>query len=278
MPNRGSDAAVESKLLRCDSQEWNMPIAGITGPHSILEGEKGFCKVFAGEYDLNRLTDGLGTRYELLDNGLKPHSCCHVIHAALDTLDKVRETQPLRPDEIKSITVYMNSDRLQALVGTIVEPEDVLGAQFSLQSFVAMRLHHGGRGVNGGNGFWDYPHIDLKNPKLRETARKVKCVVATDNEWGCVDKFAGVAIETKDGRLIEDVVPFCKGLPEKPLSAEEVKENFHSLVDPILPPGRPQEIVDAIDNIERIESVEELVRLLVVPRTGQLKVKAGGKG
>lgn len=251
--------------------------AGITGPHSILEGEKGFCKVFAGEYDLNRLTHGLGTRYELMDNGLKPHSCCHVIHATLDTLDKIRETQPLKPDEIKSIKVYMNSDRLQALVGTIVEPEDVLGAQFSLPFSVAMRLHHGGRGVNGGNGFWDYPHIDLKDSNLRETARKVKCLVATNNEWACVDKCAGVAIETKDGRLIEDVVPFSKGLPENPMSAEEVKEKFHALVDPILPPGRPREIVDAIDNIERMESIEELVRLLIVPPTGRLKAKAGGQ-
>ena len=27
---------------------------------------------------------------------------------------------------------------------------------------------HGGRGVHGGNGFWDYPYIDLKDPALLE--------------------------------------------------------------------------------------------------------------
>ena len=48
--------------------------AGITGSPTILEGEKGFCKVFAGEYDLSRLTDGLGDRWHLLDNGIKPYN------------------------------------------------------------------------------------------------------------------------------------------------------------------------------------------------------------
>ena len=67
---------------------------GITAPHTILEGEKGFCKVFAGEYDLSRLTDGLGESWHLLDNGLKPYSCCHLIHAAFDALDNIRDETP----------------------------------------------------------------------------------------------------------------------------------------------------------------------------------------
>src|SRR5688572_4262647 len=151
--------------------------AGITGPHSILEGEKGFCKVFAGEYDLARLTDGLGTRYHLLDNALKPYSCCHLIHAAFDALDSARDREPLAPEQIKSIRVYTNSEPILSHIGSILEPSDILGAQFSLPFSIAMRLHNGGRGVNGGNGFWDYPRVDLKDPQLLATTRKVTCLV-----------------------------------------------------------------------------------------------------
>jgi len=239
--------------------------AGITGPHSILEGEKGFCKVFAGQYDLNRLTGGLGTRFEMLDNALKPYSCCHVIHASLDTLDKIREREPVRPEQVKAVRVYLNSDRLQALVGTIVEPPDVLGAQFSLPFSVAMRLHHGGKGVNGGNGFWSYIDVNLQDPDLLATARKVHCLVPKDNEWACVDRGAGMEIELSDGRVLQDVVPYSKGCPENPLSAADVREKFHSLVDPILPAGRPKAIVDLIESIETERDVNRLVGLLVVP-------------
>ncbi|MBI4192014.1 MAG: MmgE/PrpD family protein [Betaproteobacteria bacterium] len=238
--------------------------AGITGPQSILEGEKGFCKVFAGEYDLKRLTDGLGSYYHLLDVAPKPYSCCHLIHAAFDALDQARDREPLAADQVKQVIVYTNSEPILSHIGSIIEPEDILGAQFSLPFSIAMRLHHGGRGVHGGNGFWDYPSINVKDPKLVATARKVKCVVAKDGEWSSVDKGAGIQIETTDGRRIREIVPYSKGLPENPMSAEEVKEKFRSLVDPILPSGQPQQIIDAVDNLEKIKNIDDLVQLLVV--------------
>lgn len=239
--------------------------AGITGPHSILEGEKGFCKVFAGEYDLNRLTEELGTRYHTLDNALKPYSCCHLIHAAFDALDLVRDKESLTPENVKAIKVYTNSEPILSHIGSITEPYDILGAQFSLPFSLAMRIHHGGRGVNGGNGFWDYPTVNLKDPELLNTARKVRCVVATNNEWERVDKGAGIEIETTDGRTIKQIVPFSKGLPENPLSKAEIGEKFHSLVDPVLPASQASEIVRAVNDVQNIQNIEDLVRLLIAP-------------
>jgi len=248
--------------------------AGITGPHSILEGEKGFCKVFAVDYDLSRLTDELGSRYHLLDNALKPYSCCHLIHAAFDALDNLRDREPLRPEQVKSITVYTNSEQILSHIGSIIEPEDVLGAQFSLPFSMAMRLHHGGRGVNGGNGFWDYPHVDLQDPQLLATARNVRCVVPDKSEWSAVDKGAGIEVETTDGRRLREIVAYSKGLPENPMSEAEVKEKFRSLVAPILPKGRPQQIIAAVDAIESIRDIDELARLLVVPPADRIKAVA----
>lgn len=248
--------------------------SGITGPHSIIEGEKGFCKVFAGEYDLSRLTDGLGSHYHLLDNGLKPYSCCHLIHAAFDALDDARDETPLTPENVKSITVATNSEPILSHIGSITEPTDILGAQFSLPFSMAMRLHHGGRGVKGGNGFWDYVDVDCKDPALVETARKVKVVVAQNDKWERVDEGAGLEIETTDGRKIEACVPFSKGLPEHPLSPAEVEEKFRYLVDPVMPAGAPDAVVQAVAGLESITDIDDLVRLLVVPQTPDARAAA----
>lgn len=248
--------------------------SGITGPHSIIEGEKGFCKVFAGEYDLSRLTDGLGSHYHLLDNGLKPYSCCHLIHAAFDALDNARDETPLTPDNVKSITVATNSEPILSHIGSITEPTDILGAQFSLPFSMAMRLHHGGRGVKGGNGFWDYVDVDCMDPALVETARKVKVVVAQNDKWERVDEGAGLEIETTDGRKIEACVPFSKGLPENPLSPAEVEEKFRYLVDPVMPAGGPDAVVQAVAGLESIKDINDLVRLLVVPQTPDARAAA----
>ena len=251
--------------------------SGITGPHSILEGEKGFCKVFAGDYDLNRLTEGLGTRYHLLDNALKPYSCCHLIHAAFDALDNVRDRVAFSPEDVDSIVVYTNSEPILSHIGSIIEPDDILGAQFSLPFSMAMRLHHGGRGVNGGNGFWDYPNVDVRNPVLVKTARTVQCVVANNSEWERVDKGAGIEVKLKDGRTLKEIVPYSKGLPENPMSAAEVEEKFCSLVEPIVPQGRSKQIIDAVNGVERIGNIDELVQLLVMPVEKPFKAVAGGK-
>ena len=233
---------------------------GITGPSTILEGEKGFFKVFAGQYDLGRLTDGLGARYLLLDNALKPHSCCHLIHAAFDALDLVREREPLTADQIKTITVATNSEPILGHIGSILEPTDVLGAQFSLPWSLALRLHR------GANGFWDYREEDLRDPLLLATARKVRVVVADDAEWEKVDKGACIEVETVDGRRLRARVPFAKGLPENPMSAEEVRAKFRSLVDPVLPSGRPEAIIEVVERLAELPTIDELVRLLVVQR------------
>jgi 2-methylcitrate dehydratase PrpD len=140
-----------------------------------------------------------------------------------------------------------------------------------------MRLHNGGRGVNGGNGFWDYPKVNLQDPQLLATTRKVTCVVAANNEWEKVDKGAGIEIETTDGRVIREIVPFSKGLPENPMSADEVREKFRSLVDPILPQGQPQALIETVESLEKLKDIDELVKLLLVPANKRFTAVAGGR-
>ena len=239
---------------------------GITGPHSIIEGEKGFCNVFAGDYDLSRLTDGLGEKWHLLDTGLKPYSCCHLIHFAFDALDVLRDRRQFGPEEVKEVRIATNSEPILSHIGSILEPNDILGAQFSMPFSVAMRLHHGGRGLRGGNGFWDYLEVALDDPALLETARKVKVVVADDpDRWATVDEGGGVEVDLVDGTTLSVAYPHSWGLPENPMSQEAVEEKFLYLTDPIMPKGKPNAIIEAMKEIETIDRVDEVAQLLVVP-------------
>jgi 2-methylcitrate dehydratase PrpD len=237
--------------------------AGITGPYTVLEGEKGFCKVFAGSYDTDRMVGGLGSTYHLRDTGLKPHACPHVMQAALDALDNVRAKSPLPPDRIKAITVYA-SEFIISHTCAITEPTDVLSAQFSMPFSLAMRLHHGGTGVRGGNGFWDYPNIDIKDEKLLATARKIKAYDAQADVRVKVAQGVGLEIETVDGQRMVEIVEHSKGLPENPLTPDEVREKFLSLVEPVLPPDVPRQIIKQVDAIDNAADMTQLMRLLVV--------------
>jgi 2-methylcitrate dehydratase PrpD len=244
--------------------------AGITGPHSIIEGEKGFCKVFAGEYDLSRLTDGLGEKWHMLDNGLKPHSCCHLIHFAFDALDVLRDQRNFAPHEVKEVRIVTNSQPILSHIGSIIEPKDILGAQFSMPFSIAMRLHHGGRRLEGGNGFWDYLKVDLKDPSMLETARKVKVVVADDPEvWAKVDEGGGVEVDLTDGTTLRTIYPHSWGLPENPMFQSDVEAKFRYLTDPIMPRNMQVALIEAMRDVESIPNVAEIADLLVVqPQPG----------
>ena len=80
-----------------------------------------------------------------------------------------------------------------------------------------------------------------------------------------VDEGAGIDVETVDGRHLTATVPFSKGLPENPMSPAEVEEKFRYLVDPVMPVGSSDAIVDAVAGVEKIDDIGDLVRLLVAP-------------
>jgi len=227
---------------------------GITGPGTILEGEKGFCKSFGRTYDLDRLTDRLGERYQMLENALKPHACCHLIHTAFDAFDEIKSKRALRADKIKSILDTSNIKPILTHIGSIVEPKDILGAQFSLPFSLALRLER------GSNGFWDYRDEDLKDPGLLAMARKVKVTAPDTGAWL---NGMGVEIEFTDGSKDYAFVEFPKGSPENPMSDAEVNAKFHAMVDPVTGSARAQAIIDTTWKLENMRNIADLANLLV---------------
>ena len=49
----------------------DLAAVGFTGATRILEGERGFFRALTREFDASRVTDGLGTRWKIGENGYK---------------------------------------------------------------------------------------------------------------------------------------------------------------------------------------------------------------
>jgi hypothetical protein len=49
------------------------------------------------------------------------------------------------------------------------------------------------------------------------------------------------------------------------MSPAEVQEKFRYLVDPVMPEGSSDAIIEAVDGIEKIDAIGDLVRLLIAP-------------
>ena len=59
---------------------------GFDSSDEILEGKKGFCRIYSDSTEPDRVLAGLGDSWEISRNGHKPYACGVVLHPAIDVM------------------------------------------------------------------------------------------------------------------------------------------------------------------------------------------------
>lgn len=231
--------------------------AGITAPSHALEGRRGLFAAVSDISDSQRVIDGLGDRFELMTTGIKPYCCCAGQHTVLDAVAQLQsKLAPFSPSAVKKIRVLQNA-READVVGRIVEPQDVAGAQFSAAFGIALRLK------TGGNGFENYMSASLDDECLLSIARKV-VYERTDAASALVgDGPAEVTLEFHDGSSATARVDFARGTVQRPMNESEVAAKFHELADGALGRQRANEVEDMVMNLEKVRNINDLAARLV---------------
>jgi 2-methylcitrate dehydratase PrpD len=106
-------------------------------------------------------------------------------------------------------------------VGAKVAPRTTYEAKFSLQYSVAAMLLHGRCGIT------TYAPDAIRDPQVLDLARRVRYEVK-DYETYPGAFPGGVRITMRDGRVLEAELPYQRGGPENPMSADEVREKFRA--------------------------------------------------
>jgi 2-methylcitrate dehydratase PrpD len=112
---------------------------GLDGPAAPIEGRRGLLALHAGTTERAAAAfDGLGTRWEIERNEIKPYACGVVSHAIIDVA-AVAARQFAAPPRAVRLTV--NPFVLVAMGRTA--PADGLAAKFSATHCFAVGFHHG---------------------------------------------------------------------------------------------------------------------------------------
>lgn len=241
---------------------------GFTGPHSAIEGKRGFLYAFMGEgnYDSSVITADLGSDWALRHMMYKPFACSGMLHSPLSAAQIVREESGLAPHEIARVVVHTASGMLK-LVGEPLErkmaPATGVDAQFSLPYTVAAVL------VRGRALLDEFNDEAINDREILDLARKVELVVDPDIEavWPNEEP-SHVEIWAHDGRHFESKVIGPKGGMEVPLSTAEIEEKFRELVVPVIGSDAADGIVGAVAGIEEASDVSSLVRLIAGSSSG----------
>lgn len=230
---------------------------GVTGPKTILEGERGVLRAFSGDCSLNELTRGLGEGFRVLLIELKNHCCCGSSSAVFDAVSKIQSEHKIPWEEVEKIVVDVSPDTFK-LTGAIVEPKDITSAQFSARFGTALGM------IKGRNSLKEYCEENLKDLDLLALARRTEVTLdevmykrpGTNNP-------AKLTIKQKNGAVHSQTVYAAKGSILNPMTGEEVRQKFRDFASGVLSPEKVSGIINMVADLDSIEDVTELVKLLI---------------
>lgn len=230
---------------------------GVTGPRTAIEGKKGFCRAYADSYSFEELTKDLGQKFEIMFTGTKPYCCCAAQHSAIDAVSAIMQEHRVVPEEIEKIRVRQKARDVRA-IGSIIEPQDIVSAQFSGRFGIALRL------VKGSNGFRDYSEENLSDKGIGNIVRRIEYEADEELEKANPSGApATVRIQLKDGNTYEKTVQFAKGTVQNCMNRTELIDKFRELAGIVLMENHIGEIIKKMEELEGVKDVRTLMPLLV---------------
>jgi 2-methylcitrate dehydratase PrpD len=228
---------------------------GITAPRTIFEGNDGFLRAYSDHYDAEKLMEGLGDEYPIMGTYVKLHAACRHAHPAIDCALKLAEKHDLTPDLVEEVVVR-TYQTVYRLTGTEYEPKTVSTAKFSTPYCIAAALTFGRVSLDA------FTPEKIADPKLLKLAQRVKVVVDPEIDILAPEKRgASLEITVEGGNKYEWAVGNPRGEPEYPVSDEELKDKFRSLVNPVLGSKYVKKIIKKIWELENLEDIRELTVL-----------------
>jgi 2-methylcitrate dehydratase PrpD len=217
---------------------------GFTAAPDVLGGRRGFWAVLSpGGHRESALLDGLGVRWELGQNGLKPFANGVVAHPLEDAMIRLRRDFALRPDDVTSIHA-----RVHPLVLELMDrPRPVTGleAKFSFQHCAAVALIHGSA--------HDAQFDDAVVTDPVVTALRDKVTAKPDSsisEDGVV-----VHVERVHGPALEIEIEHAVGSAGNPLSDDALEDKYRALVEPRLGSAQATSLLERCWHLETAKDV-----------------------
>ncbi|MEM9631655.1 MAG: MmgE/PrpD family protein [Pseudomonadota bacterium] len=225
-----------------------MAQAGLHGPEKAFEDDRGYLQLLNNGSADWRALDSLGVRWRLVHPGLlfKTNPVCSAAHAAIDQMNALMRELNARPDEIEVVKAEV--PELVDISLVYPNPQTPQQAQFSLPYALSCAA------LYGRVRFEDLlPHA-VGQPEKAALMARVRTVRAADLSTDTMrDKFpesARLTLTLKDGRTASGFCGTAYGMPDNPLSEEDLLSKFETAVafagrkgtDRSRPGGNPAEL------------------------------------
>ena len=229
---------------------------GLTGPPTIIEGKRGFLKVFADQVEPEGITKDLGSDFKVMRLWFKLYPCVATVQGVIYTLSKMIEEHRFGADDIDEIRVGISETSLSH-GGAIYEPHDTASAQFSLPFSLAIRL------LKNDNDLSSYMDSKLWiDSKVLALAKKVKSY-ADPNAKKDQNYNTTMEVKLNNGQSYKAFEAYPPGSPHNMVSREVLRTKFRKIARAVLAEERIDKLIEAVDHLETVDDAAKLIPLLV---------------
>jgi 2-methylcitrate dehydratase PrpD len=222
---------------------------GFDSTQEIIEGKKGFARIYSDVAESEHLTEGLGERWLIETNGHKPYACGVVLHPLIDAVIAIRNCDRIDPAAVSEVALRVNP--LVLSITGVVEPSTGLQSKFSAVHSAAVAL------TDGAAGTAQYTNDKATDPAIAALRRKVKAV--TDESLRKDEAYAAI---TASGKRYEVHVDHASGTAENPMSDSQIEAKFLANATPVIGAERSRGAVDWIATLDRQPDMRGLIALL----------------
>jgi 2-methylcitrate dehydratase PrpD len=233
---------------------------GFTGPETIIEGQAGFAQAYSQAPRPERVTQGLGTSFEILATAVKPHACCRYMQAPIDAMLDLVRTHHIAADDVAQVTLGILDTAFPIICEPAAikyAPRSVVDAQFSMPFGAAVAL------LCRRASLAEFTPEMVAAPHVRALMQRVAHARDPElerhfpREWP-----AWASIALHDGRQVSTTVRYPKGDPQNPLSWDELLAKYRELGRSVLPEDRLDELAPRVRALESAPDVAPLWCLL----------------
>ena len=233
-----------------------MVASGFTGVDDVFSGERNFFVAYDETRRIGRppepqrLADGLGATYEIMNTNIKRWSVGSPIQAPLDSLLDLIRAHGIKADDIDHVTVRVSRQGANTTDNRAMP-------DICMQHMCAVML------LDGIVTFASaHDEKRMKHPKVVALRSRIELVGDEELTRALPSRQGIVELKLKDGRALRHHTKAVRGTAQNPMARAEVDEKAYHLVAPILGKARARKLCDTVWTLERVSNMRNLRPLL----------------
>ena len=231
---------------------------GFTADPSALDGPWGFFQVHGGGLSEEKLEQGFGRTFTIVDPGVsvKPYPSGILTHQAMDNMLDLVRANDIAPEEVDRIEFFAGSNILNPIRYAVAA--DHLQAKFSMAALLAMIV------LRRRAGRAEFIDAFVASSEMQDMQRRITTTLDPEIEAQGMDLIRSrIELTKKSGeKIVQAADERYRGGPDKPMTDGDVEEKVAACVAGLFDDARKAALIEAAWKADRLDDATELARVI----------------